>query len=134
VVPQVIQQKKQPKKVRKKERVLNSSSDNEITTPIEAVKAKKANVEELQKLFAKRHSYNLAIKIAREFFSKREYNEALEWAKKANKLNRNEEEAWILYAKSLYALGKKEQAKRILRLYLEYANSSEAQKLLREWR
>jgi len=133
IFPQVVQKRPKPKKEPKEQRKSSTSSDNRATVK-EAVTAKNADLEELQKLFAQRESYNLAIKIAREFFERKNYKEALQWAKRANKLDRSKEEAWILYARSLYALGKKEQARRILRLYLEYANSKEAQKLLREWR
>ena len=98
------------------------------------VEAEAVDMEELQKLYAQRHSYDLALKIARLAYQKGAYKEALAWAKKANKLDRTKEGAWILYAKSLYALGKKRQAKQLLRVYLDYRDSAKAKKLLSEWR
>jgi len=98
------------------------------------VETEAVDMEELEMLYAQRHSYDLALKIARLAYRKGEYKKALEWAKKANKLDRTKEEAWILYAKSLYALGKKRQAKQLLRVYLDYRDSAKAKKLLSEWR
>ncbi len=133
IVPKVIESAPPRKKSPPKEESSQRVTDNMMVAN-ELIDAKEADVGELENLFAKRQSYDLAIKIARAYYAKKSYKEALQWAKKANKLDRDKEEAWILYAKSLYALGKKEQAKNILRLYLEYRNSDKAQKLLREWR
>jgi len=91
------------------------------------------DVKRLQELFAKRKSYPLAIRIAKIYYQKGVYDKALEWAKIANKLQRDKEEAWILYAQSLYKLGKKEKAKKILRIFLEFRDSVQAKRLLQEW-
>ncbi len=97
------------------------------------VEAEAVDMAELEKLYAQRHSYDLALKIARLAYQKGAYKKALTWAKRANKLDRTKEGAWILYAQSLYALGKKRQAKQLLRVYLDYRDSAKAKKLLSEW-
>ena len=102
------------------------SSDN-------IIKTKKMTIEQLQKLFILRKSYDLAIKIAQAFYDKGAYTKALEWAKRANKLDRQKEEAWILYAKTLYKLGKKQKAKQLLKVFLDYKDSQEAKQLLKKW-
>ena len=98
------------------------------------IKTKKMTLEQLQKLFASRKSYDLAIKIAQAYYHKGAYTKALEWARRANKLDRQKEEAWILYAKTLYKLGKKQKAKQLLKVFLDYKDSQEAKQLLKKWR
>ena len=103
------------------------------THPSGLVQAEPVSMQELKKLYKERKSYDLALKIARLAYDKGAYKEALAWAKRANKLDRTKEGAWIVYAKSLYALGKHRQAKELLRVYLDYRDSQQAKKLLSEW-
>ncbi len=103
------------------------------THPSGLVQAEPVSMQELKKLYKERKSYDLALKIARLAYDKGAYKEALAWAKRANKLDRTKEGAWIVYAKSLYALGKHRQAKELLRVYLDYRDSQQAKKLLGEW-
>jgi tetratricopeptide (TPR) repeat protein len=87
----------------------------------------------LQEIFAKRHTYDIAIKIAKKYFKKHNYKQSLVWAKKANSLNKEDEASWMLYAKSRYALGNVKSAKEILHFYLNYKNSKKAKLLLEKW-
>lgn len=83
--------------------------------------------------YNQKKSYALAIYIAKQYYFDNDYKQAGIWAKRANQLDRNEEEAWLLYAKSVYALDNKEKAVRILKIYLQYKKSSKAEFLLSEW-
>jgi len=94
----------------------------------------KAGIDKLFKVFNDRPNYEIAYKIALRYYNGKDYANALVWAKRANKLDSQREGAWILYAKSLYSLGKPEKARELLRLYLNFQNSGEAQKLLAQWR
>lgn len=78
--------------------------------------------------------YETALSIARDFYTKEEYAQAAVWAKKANQMNREAEEAWLLYAKSYYAQGKKSEAIGVLELYLNYKDSKAASDLIKAWR
>jgi len=98
------------------------------------VEAKSAGVEELKRLYKNRKSYDLALKIAKSYYAQKSYDQAATWAKRANALDPQRQEAWILYAKSLDALGKRQKAIRILQAYLEFRDSAEAKKLLKSWR
>ena len=102
------------------------------STP-QVVLAKEPSTSQLEKLFAERHSYDLAIQVAKSYYNDGKYKKALAWAKKANALDREQEEAWILYAKSLKKMGEDEKALQILRVYLDYKESKNARKLLKEW-
>lgn len=78
--------------------------------------------------------YETALAAARDFYAKENFVEAANWAKKANQLNREDEEAWLLYAKSYYAQGRKNDAIGILELYLNYKDSKAASELIRTWK
>jgi len=122
-----------PKKSNNTKLKLKSKVAPAPSTP-QVVLAKELTTAQLEKLFAQRHSYDLAIQIARSYYNSGQYKKALRWSKKANALDREQEEAWILYAKSLKMMGEDAKARQILRVYLDYKESSKARKLLKEWR
>lgn len=78
--------------------------------------------------------FETALIIARDFYAQENFVDAAIWAKKANQLNREAEEAWLLYAKSYYAQGRKSEAINILELYLNYKDSKAASELVRTWK
>jgi cytoskeletal protein RodZ len=78
--------------------------------------------------------YETALAVARNFYTNQNFVEAAVWAKKANQMNREAEEAWLLYAKSYYAQGRKNEAIGILELYLNYKDSKTATELIRTWK
>ena len=67
-------------------------------------------------------------------YAKNRFSDAAVWAKKANQLNREAEEAWLLSAKAYYAQGRKKEAIGVLELYLNYKESRAATELLRTWK
>lgn len=84
--------------------------------------------------YDKNPKYETALAAARDFFAKKEFADAALWAKKANQMNREGEEAWLLYAKSYYAQGLRKEAIGVLELYLNYKDSKAASELLRTWK
>lgn len=98
------------------------------------IESKPMTLQQLQQLFQDRQSYDLAMKIALEYYRQKLYQKAMKWAKIANKLNRQKEDAWILYAKTLYKLGKRERAKQLLTVFLDYKDSHIAKELLKKWK
>lgn len=78
--------------------------------------------------------YDNALSIAKIYYGKNSYTEAASWAKKANQLNREGEEAWLLFAKSNYASGRKNEAIAALELFMNYKESKAAAELLRSWK
>ncbi|MBE0498750.1 MAG: tetratricopeptide repeat protein [Campylobacterales bacterium] len=97
-----------------------------------AVNEDKSLDEWVQK-YDKKKSYAIAIYISRQYYFNEDFKNAGIWAKKANQLDRNKEDAWLLYAKSVFALGDKEKAKKILNVFLQYKDSAKAEMLLSEW-
>ena len=101
-----------------------------------SVKLRVQKVEDLHILesrFERYPAYETALRIAEIFYRRKEYEKAAEWARKANRIDRDKEGAWILFAKAKYAAGEKQKAKRILRIYLDYKSSNAARGLLDEW-
>lgn len=84
-------------------------------------------------MFESNPKYETALAIAYDFYNKNNFIEALIWAKKANQMDREREEAWILYAKSYYAQGKKRDAIAVLELYMNFKYSKTALELLHTW-
>ncbi len=91
------------------------------------------DIDALVRQYEKYPRYATALKIARLWYERKAYEKASLWARKANALDRDDERAWILYAKSEYARGRRERAVRILRLYLDYRESPRARSLLLNW-
>lgn len=130
--------KKKRLEVSKKEA---SSKRVKSFSPVDIVKKreKKLKVEEIENLtilqsrFQRYPSYETALHISKILYRRKKYLEAAGWARKANLIDREKEEAWILFAKAKYAAGEKERAKRILRVFLDYKLSDDAKHLLDEW-
>ncbi len=83
--------------------------------------------------YNQKRSYVLAIYISKQYYSDKNFKQAGIWAKRANQLDRNKEEAWIYYAKSMKGLGDLNKASKILKIYLQYKESAKAELLLAEW-
>lgn len=90
-------------------------------------------LEEWVQKYNSKKSYAIAIYISKQYYFDKDYKNAGIWAKRANQLDRNKEDAWLLYAKSVYALGDKEKAKKILKVFLQYKDSAKTELLLSEW-
>jgi tetratricopeptide (TPR) repeat protein len=72
------------------------------------------------------------IKIANIYFKRKNYNKSIEWAKKANDINAENYESWLLYAKSLVKLGEINKAKKLLKSYIEiYGQNASIEDYLR---
>lgn len=83
--------------------------------------------------YNQKKSYSAAIYIAKQYYIDKKFRESSVWAKRANQLDRDKEEAWLYYAKSVYALEDHAKAKKILNILLQYKKSLKAELLLSEW-
>jgi len=77
-------------------------------------------------------SYETCIKLAKSFYEKKDYENALKWAKNANIQNNKREDSWIITAMSLYNMGKKKEAIKVLKIYYNYNKSEKIKKLLKD--
>jgi len=92
------------------------------------------NEEALLQKFQDDGSFKSAQSLASLYFKKKRFEKSIYWSKKASKLDAKEALPWLFYAKSKYALGKKEEAIKSLELYLDYFSSNEIRKLLDSYR
>lgn len=109
---------------------INENNRNNIK---DFLKVKTVSIKELENLFEKRKTYDLAVKISQKYFNRKDFKNSLKWAKIANSINNEDEKSWILYSKSLYNLGDKKSATEILKVFLQYESSQNATKLLEKW-
>ena len=91
------------------------------------------STDKMIEVYNREQTYSIALKIAKLFFKQKKYKDALAWSKKANNINSREEEAWLIYAKSEYALGHEKRAKAVLKIYINNSNSKKANSLLISW-
>ncbi len=90
----------------------------------------KLDINDLLRRFKETSNANLALFISRYYYEHGDYNEAYNYALKTNNLNNRIDESWILFSKSLVKLGKTDQAKKTLQLYIAQSNSEAAKNLL----
>jgi hypothetical protein len=90
----------------------------------------KIDIENIERRFKETSNPNLGLFIARYHYDHGNYNEAYNFSLKTNTLNSKMDESWIIFAKSLIKLGKTEQAKKTLQVYISEFNSESARSLL----
>jgi tetratricopeptide (TPR) repeat protein len=75
-------------------------------------------------------SFKTCMLLAKNFYIGGDYENALKWAKNANIQDRNRPESWIMVAKSLYKLNKKNKAIEILQIYYNYTKNKKVLELI----
>jgi len=90
----------------------------------------KIDIESVERRFKDTSNASLGLFIARYHYDHGNYSEAYNFSLKTNNLNNKIEESWIIFAKSLVKLGKVDQAKKTLQLYISESNSESARSLL----
>lgn len=90
----------------------------------------KLDIDDLKIRFKDTSNANLGLFIARYYYDHGDFNEAYNYALKTNTLNSRIDESWIIFSKSLAKLGKTDQAKKTLQLYISQSNSESAKSLL----
>ncbi|MDP1784467.1 MAG: hypothetical protein Q8K81_03460 [Sulfuricurvum sp.] len=88
------------------------------------------DIHELEERFKNNSNPNLGLYIARYHYDHANYSEAYNYALKTNALNTTLDESWLIFAKSLVKLGKTDQAKKTLQLYISNSNSESAKNFL----
>lgn len=90
----------------------------------------KLDIDALERRFKESSNPNLGLFIARYHYDHGNYSEAYNYALKTNTLNNKIEESWIIFAKALVKLGKTDQAKKTLQVYIGESGSDTARSLL----
>jgi hypothetical protein len=88
------------------------------------------DIHEIEDRFKENSNPNLGVYIARYHYDHGNYSEAYNYALKTNSINSSMDDSWLIFAKSLVKLGKEEQAKKTLQLYISNSNSLNAKNYL----
>lgn len=88
------------------------------------------DIHELEDRFKDNSNPNLGVYIARYHYDHGNYSEAYNYALKTNSINSGMDDSWLIFAKSLVKLGKEEQAKKTLQLYISNSKSQAAKNYL----
>ena len=86
--------------------------------------------KDVENRFKRSHDIDDSLFLARSYYKKGNYKKSEYWALETNKVNPNIEESMLIFVKSKMKLGRKQEARNILTVYLKKSNSHEAKKLL----
>lgn len=97
-----------------------------------AIKRKDAqeDIEAVIKRFNKNNNPALSLFVAKKYYEMGDYHNAYNYALITNNINSQIESSWLIFAKSLVKLGKKEMAARTLQEYIQNSRSKSASILL----
>ena len=84
------------------------------------IRYKEINATSLEGDFARSPDAKTALTLARFYLAQRDYERAALYAFRANELDKSEAQAWLIYAKAKFALGKKDEAKRVLQGFINH--------------
>ncbi len=87
-------------------------------------------IEIMKKKFYRNKNPRDALLIGEAYYRAGNYKESEMWALKANNLDKNSEKSWLLFAKSKNALGKREEALKVLIAYYNRTKSPRAKRLI----
>jgi len=108
---------------------VSSSTKNDKSSSLNYNETK-MDIESVIRRFKDTSDPNLGLFIARYYYAQGNYNDAYNFALKTNNINNKMDESWIIFSKSLVRLGKVDQAKKTLKLYIAESNSDTARSLL----
>jgi len=90
------------------------------------------DIQDVLQRFNKNNNPILSLFIAKKYYELHQYKEAYNYALITNNINSNIEDSWIIFAKSLVKLGKKQMAIKTLKRYISHSNSHKAALLLED--
>lgn len=108
-------------------------------TPVKTEKAKKIviaretsiqDIKDAEKRFKKSNSPALSLFLAKQYYARGDYSKSYNYALITNQLDKNNEDSWLIFSRSLVKLGKVKLAKKALNEYIRFSHSSNAELLL----
>jgi predicted Zn-dependent protease len=90
----------------------------------------KNDINDVIKRFKKNNNPALSLFIAKKYYKVRNYQQAYNYALITNEINNDIEQSWIIFAKSLVKLNKKNKAIKTLTKYVKHSGSGNAKVLL----
>ena len=125
-VKNISKQKTQVSKTQKK-------VENKQTTNITLIKQETIDdINHVIKRFKKNNNPALSLFVAKKYYKLGDYHKAYNYALITNNINKEIDASWIIFAKSLVKINKKNMAIKTLTKYIQQSNSSTARVLLDE--
>ena len=93
-------------------------------------KEEKDDIKDVIKRFEKNNNPTLSLFIAKKYYKLGEYQKAYNYALITNEINNDIEESWLIFAKSLTKLDKRDKAIQTLIKYVNHSGSGNAKILL----
>jgi tetratricopeptide (TPR) repeat protein len=90
----------------------------------------KTDLSDVIRRFKKNKNPTLSLFIAKKYYKMGEYQKSYNYALMTNEINKDIEESWLIFAKSLVKLGQHELAMATLKSYLKSKDSTSAKTLL----
>ena len=90
------------------------------------------DILDAERRFKQHNSPALSLFLARQYYARKQYKKSYNYALITNQLDKEVEDSWLIFARSLVKLGKKEKAIKTLKEYIRYSNSTNAKLLLSE--
>lgn len=121
--------------------VLDEEEDSDSTDSSEDVNENRLNItsnksdsdlKDVIRRFKKNKNPALSLFIAKRYYAAGEYQKSYNYALMTNEIDKNIEESWIIFSKSLVKLGQHELAMNTLKSYLKTNKSTAADVLLRK--
>lgn len=91
-----------------------------------------SDIEDVIKRFKTNNNPALSLFVAKKYYQMGEYEKSYDYALITNNLNNTIEESWLIFAKSLVKLDKKDKAVETLQKYINHSHSQAAKQLLEE--
>jgi len=133
VLPEIKDRPKKSKKPTIKNKIVKENSPKKkVEKKVFFIKEQKVNIKTLIKDYQSNPNYYLAILIAKLYLKKNDLKNAQNWTLKANNLNPEDAESWILFADILKRKNQIKKAIEILKVYEEtYGGNDIIEKKLR---
>ena len=114
---------------------INSKLKKENKIAKKTIKKDEIKEKRLEKKIIKSKNlppYETCIKLAKEYYQKGDYKQALKWAKNANIQDNKKADSWIISSKILYKIGKKDEAIKLLKIYYNYTQNEKIKELIKK--
>lgn len=116
---QILQEKNRMAKEKLYKELEEAKTMQEKTSKIE-IDSKILNISDLKKSFYQNPSYEKALNLAKKYFDMKAYKKTIFWALKANELDKQKQDSWLIFAEAKRALGEEKEAELALDAYINY--------------
>jgi len=132
ITKQRVKSIKKPKNSIKKIQPSSQEKENIISNITIIKQDTKKDIQNILLRFQKDKNPALSLFLAKKYYEIGDYHQAYNYALITNRMNKEIEESWLIFAKSLVKLHKKNKAIGILSKYIKNTHSSNAEILLQE--